>query len=569
MCEITYVDGDSLRLTDNHTMSTTTGWRAINPEAARAEIPSLTIGQLEEGDEIIRFDEMSAQGGSAFGGREVGEVESYACWSERQQTYNLILDGNVNTYFADGYLAHNKSPSDPGFHCPAGTTRTEKTPSEVHITTKAGCRDHYAQPTTFYGGDSSCTETGSVANGNLKHWCPCHVQLCLPNCTDTTWSACTVPCGGGTQVSNCGTRRTCNTNTCLITGAVYYDPNNTCSTSTPQNIGGGLSTVLRGTAYSDNVWASGGYRVIAPAGTYNYLDLGGIPIGYGCSTGCSQGCPTATSVVSPSVGNNFFLTNNSEAWWQAVGAGVYAGSSAGGVTIDSDLPLSTARMVIPGTNDLAVVVRASGNVSTGEGEISDENWSVASPYKGKIMDYRFFASKMGVTPGTTNDFSSGTIQESNIFGLNQDFYYVEDTVDDEISLGDVWTVSSGESYVIFVDGDLRINKNVTVDPGGFLAFIVNGGVTVSTNVTSMQGIYVMNDLFVTETLDPVNDSQLVIEGMVVAWGGVSINRYLGGLINRTVPAEQFVYRADLLTNMPPKMKSFALNWQEVVPGTFD
>jgi len=279
------------------------------------------------------------------------------------------------------------------------------------------------------------------------------------------------------------------------------------------------------------------------------------------------------SVVLPSVGNNFFLTgltnNNSGSWWQAVGAGVYAGSSAGGVTIDSDLPLATTKMVIPGTNDLAAIVRASGNVSTGQGDISDENWSVVSPYKGKVMYYRFFASKMGVTPGTTNDFASGMIEETEIFGLGQDFYYVEDTVDDEVSLGDVWTVGSGESYVIFVDGDLRINKNVVVDSGGFLAFIVNGGVTVSTNVTSMQGIYVMDDSFVTETLDPANDSQLVVEGMVVAWSGVSLNRYLGGVVNSTTPAEQFVYRADLLTNMPSEMKSFALNWQEVVPGTFD
>jgi hypothetical protein len=85
----------------------------------------------------------------------------------------------------------------------------------------------------------------------------------------------------------------------------------------------------------------------------------------------------------------------------------------------------------------------------------------------------------------------------------------------------------------------------------------------------MQGIYLMDEIFSTQTLDPVDDAQLVTEGMVVAWGGVSLNRYLGGLTNRTVPAEQFVYRPDLLVNMPAKLKSFALTWQEVVPGTFD
>ena len=106
MCEITYTDGDTLQLTDNHAMSTTEGWKAINPEAARAEVPSLVVAQLEEGDEIKKAD----------GG--VATVVSYACWSEKQQTYNLKLEGSVNTYFADGYLAHNKKVDVPG--CPVG-----------------------------------------------------------------------------------------------------------------------------------------------------------------------------------------------------------------------------------------------------------------------------------------------------------------------------------------------------------------------------------------------------------------------------------------------------------------
>ncbi len=107
MCEISFSDGDGLELTDNHAMSTVEGWKAINPEAARAEIPSLSIGQLEEGDGIHRAD------------GTVGEVVSIACWSERQQTYNLKLEGGVNTYFADGYLAHNKGGYES---CPCGNS---------------------------------------------------------------------------------------------------------------------------------------------------------------------------------------------------------------------------------------------------------------------------------------------------------------------------------------------------------------------------------------------------------------------------------------------------------------
>ncbi len=363
--------------------------------------------------------------------------------------------------------------------------------------------------------------------------------------------------------------RACNTQACTITGTVYYDPYNFCSTNEPQNIGGELTTELRGTAYSDTVDGVGDFSIEAPAGSYNYLDLGGIPAGYNCSTGCLQGCPTATSVISPSISNNFFFSDNNEAWWQVVGAGVYAGSEAGGVTIGSELPYSTSRLIIPGTNDLAAIVRASGQVNTGQGEISDENWSVVSPYKGRRMDYRFFANRMGVNPGTVTDFTSGTLNFLEISGDTQDFYYAYDDGDNEVTLIAPWTITSGESYVIFVNSDLRINRNITVEPGGFLFFGVNGSVTVSPSVTTMQGMYVMNDDFTTESLSPADDTQLVVEGMIVTWSDVSLGRSLGGLTNGLFPAEQFVYRTDLLINMPDKLKSFIFNWQEVPAGTFD
>ncbi|EKD79912.1 MAG: hypothetical protein ACD_40C00263G0001 [uncultured bacterium] len=79
---------------------------------------------------------------------------------------------------------------------------------------------------------------------------------------------------------------------------------------------------------------------------------------------------------------------------------------------------------------------------------------------------------------------------------------------------------------------------------------------------SVQGLYVMNNNFVTE----VSATQLVVQGSVVTWGGVSLNRDLG--LGNSVPAEQFVYRPDLLINMPKKMKTFGMEWSEVVPGSY-
>ncbi|MFZ5904172.1 MAG: hypothetical protein ACOYZ8_11555 [Chloroflexota bacterium] len=105
-----------------------------------------------------------------------------------------------------------------------------------------------------------------------------------------------------------------------ITGTLYYDPNNTCDPSTPWNQGTDLTLTVRDTGDSATVPGSGPnageYALSVPAGTYNYLDLSGLPAGYICSTACGQECPTATSVTVPSVNQNFYLTQAREAWWQ-------------------------------------------------------------------------------------------------------------------------------------------------------------------------------------------------------------------------------------------------------------
>lgn len=102
MCQINYTDGKTLRLTDEHPLYTEDGWKSINPDSTYKDVPDLPVTALQKGDKVAKSD-----GGEA-------EVDYFGCWSESVQTYNLILDGGVNTYFADGYLAHNKD----GYSCP-------------------------------------------------------------------------------------------------------------------------------------------------------------------------------------------------------------------------------------------------------------------------------------------------------------------------------------------------------------------------------------------------------------------------------------------------------------------
>ncbi len=127
-----------------------------------------------------------------------------------------------------------------------------------------------------------------------------------------------------------------------VAGTVYYDSGNTCSTGSPGTHAAGATVTYQPSAngsssYSGTVAADGTYTISgAPNGT-GTLTLS-LPTGYSCSTSCGAGCPTATSVSAPSTGNNFYITDTRNPWWQAVGAGVYAGSSGGGTTIRSNIP---------------------------------------------------------------------------------------------------------------------------------------------------------------------------------------------------------------------------------------
>ena len=272
--------------------------------------------------------------------------------------------------------------------------------------------------------------------------------------------------------------------------------------------------------------------------------------------------------MSPSNNNFFYLTNIREPWWQAEGAGVYAGSTAGGVTIRSELPTALTKLILPGSGGgtSAALMRASGQADLGEGSVSSEGWSAITRYHGQRMDYQYFAARMGVIPLQGNDWFSSNLLNDKPSGDVQDFYY--QSGDSIVPIP--WVVNTGESYVVFIKGNLRVNADITVANGGFLAFVVKGSITIDPSVATLQGLYVMDSDFITESdyvLGSVNDVPLDVQGSIVSWGTLSISRNLG-VGNSTTPAEKFTYRPDLLANMPQRMKMFLTNWQEVVPGTF-
>ena len=205
------------------------------------------------------------------------------------------------------------------------------------------------------------------------------------------------------------------------------------------------------------------------------------------------------------------------------------------------------------------VIHATGAVTTTPGAISTSNYQATSTYRGKIMNYSYFAARLGLiasSPATINNLSTPPN------GPGDEFYYTNTSG----VVNGLWHIKNGEKYVIFVNGDLKINTDIVVDPGGFLMFIVKGDINVSHTVNDVQGLYVADGNLNTET-NATTDNPLTFEGSMVAWGAVNLGRNLKAF-NITTPGETFIYRPDLILNMPNNVKTFAMQWREVVPGTF-
>jgi hypothetical protein len=77
---------------------TTEGWKAIDVPAAKKENPQLDITALQVGDRLKKAD------GST---EEIISIKVQLFAPLSTEVYNVKADGN-NTYYANGYLVHNK-----------------------------------------------------------------------------------------------------------------------------------------------------------------------------------------------------------------------------------------------------------------------------------------------------------------------------------------------------------------------------------------------------------------------------------------------------------------------------
>jgi len=97
-------NGGKAFVTSEHPFMTEGGWKSIDPEETLKENPNLTVAILNIGDVIITDSESIT----------IESIESHEGNAENT-VYNFKLDGD-HSYYADGYLVHNKEIlDDEGF----------------------------------------------------------------------------------------------------------------------------------------------------------------------------------------------------------------------------------------------------------------------------------------------------------------------------------------------------------------------------------------------------------------------------------------------------------------------
>jgi hypothetical protein len=111
------LNGGPFFVTAGHPIWSAAGWKAVDPAAAAAEVPQLTVGRLALGDQLLALAAVAvpALAGHRAGDEAMAVEQGPVLLSSLEgrpadpatPLYNLHLDGD-HTYFADDLLVHNK-----------------------------------------------------------------------------------------------------------------------------------------------------------------------------------------------------------------------------------------------------------------------------------------------------------------------------------------------------------------------------------------------------------------------------------------------------------------------------
>jgi len=275
------------------------------------------------------------------------------------------------------------------------------------------------------------------------------------------------------------------------------------------------------------------------------------------------------------------------AWWQVFGGNLFS-SIASGDAIFSDISDSSTCIepgCVPGLSvqDRAGTTYSDGFPITGGGAINNNGqmityrdpdvYVIGTTTTRLYENYSYFYSKFSLGSSPFDDYSASDADALEP-ASSKDYYFHSGNM----TIQSPWDVTNGESYVVFVDGNLTIEdplvvgELIKVAEGGFLAFIVSGDINIADSVGhgvltnsagNIEGIFVADGI-INIASNGTDDKKFVGEGTFIGWTNVALSRAYDELTsnNDLYPAETFVYRPDLVKNTPEKMKRAQMLWQE-------
>jgi hypothetical protein len=189
------------------------------------------------------------------------------------------------------------------------------------------------------------------------------------------------------------------------------------------------------------------------------------------------------------------------------------------------------------------------------------------------MPYAVRTTPRSVTSISQNDINNidiNNITNNNSIFQNINGYYWLYTQND-LSISSL-NIGSNK-VVIFTDGNVTINGNITLGGQGFFAIFARGNITISTSVgtqlgsrnPSLEGIFFAQGNINTGA----STSPLIVRGSLVGLGRIDLNRNLDPQMqtgaNNIQPAEYVEFAPDLILNFPPDLLRSGLMWEEVAP----
>ena len=129
---------------------------------------------------------------------------------------------------------------------------------------------------------------------------------------------------------------------------------------------------------------------------------------------------------------------------------------------------------------------------------------------------------------------------------------------------------TGYPVIVFVPGNLVIERNLGINPDTGIIFIVQGNIIVDSSVERIDGVFITDGTFysrdvITCALNPSHDDdRLVINGAVYAFGDLCFTRDLGAS-NENTPAELINYEPKYLYLFQEIVGDPTVIYREVAP----